>query len=177
MKNAEITESFLITEEDFVNMQLSKSKYLIPKENKIILRVMGIIAILCGAAAFINVRGNVYQIICWFLLIVIGLYALSYYDVINPSMIRKNAFDFYRFHQKAIYSKTVEFTDESFTMSDQEYKVCIPKKYIYKIVESKTTVFIFTDRQEFSFIPKRVLSKEQIEKVRSFLPAEKYKII
>ncbi len=171
---SEIKESFLITEEDYVNMCLSRQKYFIPKENKIILAVMGIIAILCGTAAFINIRGNAYQIICWFLLIAIGLYVLSYYEVINPLIVKDHATKFFRYNHKLINSKTFTFNSESFGMTDQMHQIKIPVKFIDKIVESKTTLLIFLDKEEITFVPKRVLSKEQINIIRSTIAEEKY---
>ncbi|MBQ8134840.1 MAG: YcxB family protein [Clostridia bacterium] len=171
---SEIKESFLITEEDYIDMCLSRQKYMIPKENKIILAVMGIIAILCGTAAFINIRGNVYQIICWFLLIGIGLYVLSYYEVINPLITKDHAVKFFRYNQKLINSKTFTINSKTFSMTDQMHCIKIPIRYIDKIVESKTTLLIFTSKEEFTFVPKRALSKEQINIIRSMIAEEKY---
>lgn len=174
--NIRIEETFLVTEEDFINMQLSKIKYLTPKENILILRIMGIIAILCGTAAFINVRGNIYQIICWFLLIAIGLFCLSYYDVINPVIIRKQAGKFYHFNQKAINSKTIRLDHQEFSITDEEHTIKLPVQYIYQIAETSSTVLIFFDKEEFGFVPKRILSEEQLELVREFFEEiNKYK--
>ena len=160
---------FLITQEDFVNMSLTKQKYSTPKENRLILRILGFLAVLCGVAAYIVLRGSIYQIICWILLIAIGLFALFYYDVINPSMIRKQAKNFYDFNKNAITSKTVRFYDDAFQISSENYKLSVPKSYIYTAVESKTTILIFLDKNEFCFIPKRAFSEEQLKQVQNFL--------
>jgi len=163
-----ISESFLITQEDFVNMQLEKRSLTVPKENKIIFRISGIIAIACGTAAFINIRDNIYQVICWFILIVIGCYVHSYYDVIDKAILAKNAVDFYKYNQKDISSKNIEFSEEEFKISDESHCMNIPKKYIYKICEEKNTVFVFTDIENFYYIPKRILSGQQLEIIRNY---------
>ncbi|MGN1458054.1 MAG: YcxB family protein [Acutalibacteraceae bacterium] len=160
---------FLITEEDFINMSLTRQKYSTPKENRLIMRILGFLAVLCGVAAYIVLRGNIYQIICWLLLITIGLFALFYYDVINPSMIRKQAKKFYNFNKNAITSKTVRFYDDSFQINSDNYKLSVPKKFIYTAVESKTTILIYLDKNEFCFIPKRVFSEEQLKQVQNFV--------
>lgn len=170
-----IIESYLITAEDFVNMQLAKEKYQTPKENSMILRILGVIAVLCGIAAFMNVRNSLYQVICWILLIFIGLAAISYYDIINPYLIQKQAEDFFELNSSEIASKTVIFTEEEFELSEENHKIKIPKNYIYCIAESKNMILIFFDQNEFSFIPKRVFSEEQLDLLREYLPAEKYK--
>ena len=102
MDKINIEECFLITKEDYVNMSLDKKKFFIPKENKIIFRVLGIIAVCCGVTAFINIRESIYQIICWFILIIIGLYVLSYYDVIYPVNIQRKASRFYDYNDKIL---------------------------------------------------------------------------
>lgn len=167
--------SFLVTESDFINMSLTKKQYLTPKENKIILRVLGFIAVLCGVAAYAFMRNSAYQIICWILLILIGLFALFYYDVISPSMVRKNAKAFYNFNKSALTSKTVRFYDNAFEIYSDNYRVSVPKKYIYKIVESKNTVMIFFDKNEYCFIPIRVFSDEQLERLHEFALSDKEK--
>lgn len=161
--------SFLITEDDFINMELTRKKYITPKENKFILRVLGFIAILCGVSAYLFIKGNGYQIICWLLLIVIGLFSMSYYDVINPSMLRKQAKTFYNFNKGAIVSKTVCLTDDMLEIKSDNHRISIPKKYIYKIVESKNTVMFFIDKEEYCFIPLRVFSEEQLEQFHKFV--------
>ncbi len=177
INKSDITVSFLITEEDFISMQLSRNKYIIPKENKMIFRITGIISILIGSAAFINIRENIYQIICWFLLIAMGCYVMSYYDVINPYLIKKDSSEFYKRNKKEISSKTVILTENEFSVRDNKHHLKIPLIYICAIAESKTTVLVYTDIEQFCFIPKRVLNENQIKKIRSLFVDEKYKSI
>ncbi len=169
MSNTLISESFRITKEDFVNMQLEKRSLMIPKENKIILRILGMIAIACGTAAFINIRENIYQIICWILLIITGFYAVSYYDFIDAAFTAKNAADFYNYNEKDISSKKIEFTEEEFRISDEEHRLMLPKKFINRICIEKKTVFIFTDCENFYYIPKRILSEKQLQIIKEFV--------
>lgn len=173
MEKPFLEESFLITEKDYVNMSAEKNKYLIPKENRIILRILGILAICCGTAAFINIRNGIYQTVCWVLLIIIGLYVLCYYDIINISMIRKQSAAFYNIYKKSIHSKSVRLYSDKFEIKSEERRLVIPKKYIYKTVEGKNTIIIFIDKNEFCFLPKRIFSEAQLENFRSFYK-EKY---
>ena len=124
-----IEASFLVTGDDFTDMVLTRKKYNTPKENKIILRVLGFIAVLCGAAAYAFIKSNIYQIMCWIVLILTGLFALFYYDVINPSILRKQSRNFYNFNKNAIVSKTIRFYDNAFEIYSENYRVSVPKKY------------------------------------------------
>lgn len=177
MSVSKISESFLVTEEDFINMQLARRCYYVSPKRKIILRIMGMIAVFSGAAATIFVKVGVWQMFCWILLILTGFYMLSYYDVIDPLMIKKASSRFYQFNKNAINSRTIEFAEDKFSVISEDYKLELPEKYIYCIAESPSTIFIFTDKSEFVFIPRRVLSDEKIQFIRSFTSAEKYKTI
>ncbi len=174
-----IETGFLITENDFINMTLTRKRYITPKENKVILRVLGFIAVLLGVVAYIFLRGNLYQIICWILLIAIGLFVLFYYDVINPAMIITQSKNFYSLNKKQITSKTVKIYENMFEIVSDRYRASVPKKYIYMIVESKNTIMIFLDKDEFCFIPTRVFSEEELSKFREFSQSlkDKYKFI
>lgn len=174
MKTPFLETGFLITKEDFVYMTLDVKKYNTPKENTLIMRILGFIAVCCGVAAYIEIGGNIYQQICWLVLIAIGLFALFYYDVINPSMLRKQAKNYFNFNENSIGSRTVRLYDDFFEINSETYKVSVPKKYIYKIVESKHTILIFLDKNEYCFIPKRIFSDDKLEELHSFLDSEKY---
>ena len=145
------------------------------KENKIILRIVGIIATVGGAAAFINIRGNIYQTICWFLLIGVGLYVFSYYDVTDPFLTYKQAQAFYRYNSESFNSKTVIFTPTLFSINDDSHKLSVPPEYIHSAVEGKNTLIIFIDNEQYYFIPKRVLSEDKLSVIREIIGEEKYK--
>lgn len=149
--------SFLPTEEDYVNMCLERQKYITPKENKIIFLIIGTIGILSGTIGLINRRENILETICFLLLISVGLFVISYYDIIKPFILFGSSSKFYRYHEKDINSKTVCINEETVTVNDEFHKITIPKKYIYEIYKSKKTLFIFLDKEEFIYIPLRVM--------------------
>ncbi len=149
--------SFLPTEEDYVNMCLERQKYITPKENIIIFFITGIIGILSGTAGMINRSSYMSENICWLLLIASGLFVISYYDIIKPFIVYNAASKFYRYHEKDINSKTVNITEDTVTVNDELHKISIPRKNIYDIYEGRKTLFVFLDKEEFIYIPKRVI--------------------
>ncbi len=177
MKKFSAEECFIVTEKDYVNMMNDVNQFRIPKENKIILRILGIIAVCCGTAAFINLRESIYQTICWIILIIIGFYVLSYYDVINPVQIKKQASKFYRYHSKMIKNAvTFQMNDELIHILSETHQLHLPKKYIHQIAECNHTILIFIDKNEFSFIPKRVVNDDDIRHLKNFAD-DKYIVI
>ena len=171
-----VEASFLITEEDFVRMSLERKQDSILKDNKIILKAMGLIAVCSGAAAFVIMGGSIYQRICWLILIAIGLYAVSYYDVIVFYMTRKSSVVFYGNNKKSIESQNVRLYEDKFEISSENRKIKVPLKYIYRITEGKNTILVYTDREELFFLPKRIISDPQIQKLRD-IAKDKYRIL
>ena len=45
----------------------------------------------------------------------------------------------------------------------------LPKKFINRICIEKKTVFIFTDCENFYYIPKRILSEKQLQIIKEFV--------
>ncbi len=171
----EVRVSFLITENDFLDMSILRSYCTIPRTNKIVLLITGITAVLCGGLAFINIGGNIFQNICWVLLIFIGFYCISYYDVIEPLLMKSQARSFYRYNKEKLGSREFVFGGKYFEMKSDDHKLRIPAEYIFKAVEGKNTVIIFLDNDEYCFISKRILDEEKLETLRSFIGEEKYK--
>ncbi len=159
MEIEKMNVSFLPTEEDHIYMNLEKEKYMTPKENKIIFLSVGMIGILAGTAGLLLKNESIIESICYLLLIAVGLFVISYYDIIKPFLTYKNSSAFYRYHEKDIISKTVSVDDDTLTVKDELHKISIPKKYIYDVYRGKKTLFIFLDKEEFIYIPLRVLSE------------------
>ncbi len=157
--------SYLPTLEDHINMTLEKLQLSVPKENKIIFRIIGIIAVMCATAGFINLNENIIQTICWIILTAAGLYIISYYDITRPYLERNRALRFYNYHKKDLCSKTIMIKGGLLCVSDERSTVKIPFDFIYRIRQTKNTVFIFYDEAQFCYIPKRVLSEDHINEL------------
>ena len=153
-----IDVSFLPTEEDYVYMNLEKEKYLTPKANKIIFRIIGMAGILSGTAGLVLRNGNIIETICFLLLITVSLFVISFYDVIRPYLVFKSSSAFFRYNEKDIISKNLSINDKTITVNDELHRISIPKEYIYEVYKSKRTLFIFLDKEEFIYIPLRVLN-------------------
>ena len=55
--------------------------------------------------------------------------------------------------------------DGKLIVSDEASKVKIPFDFIYRVRQTKNTVFIFYDEVHFCYIPVRVLSEAQIKEL------------
>lgn len=172
MKQGSVS-SFLITEKDYVNMSLERLKYITPTANKIFLTAAGMLAIVTGSSLFIFYRGGIFFIICQLILIVAGLYMVSYSDVINPYITRTAAVKYYRYYQKSIFSKTVIISDDTIKIRDESHSLVLTGDMIFHIAEGKYTIFIYTDPGEFTFIPKRAMSEEQMDLLKKLIPEDK----
>ncbi len=163
-----LEETFLITEEDYVNMSLERKKLLIPKKNRMIVLAAGIFALCAGVMGMIFLRNSLYHAFSYIVLILLGMYAISYYDVVDRSLIRKSASDFYTVNQKALHSQTIRIYDSKLEILSENRRLRIPRSFIYQIAEGNTSVIIFLDKNEFIFFPKRIITEPQLEKLRAF---------
>ncbi len=173
MDSTVIQISFLITKEDYLSMELEKQHWLTPKENKVILCIIGLTALCCGTAAFFGRPGSLYHQFGLLLLILTGFYAISYYDLVKPFLIKKQAERFYEKNHRNIGSQIVRFYEDRFEMTAENRSLHIPYRYLYKIVEGNKILLLFTDKNESVFLPKRVLSEQQLFRIRSICH-EKY---
>ena len=168
MEKAFFEESFLITKEDLINMNIDREKLSVSKKRKVLLYAAGVAAVCAGVLLLLNFRDSFYHGLCWVMLIVIGLYCISYYEVISPALTRSQSARFYEVFKSSIHSRTVRFYKEKIDFISEERKIRIPIDHIYSIAEGKNTVLIFTDEENFCFVPKRVLDAGILEKIRCF---------
>ncbi|MGN0537599.1 MAG: YcxB family protein [Acutalibacteraceae bacterium] len=170
--------SYLITEDDYVDFALAQRKFFRKRDNRILFKIMGILFVCIGVGTYLFIGGNIYQKICWCALIVIGLYLLFYYDVIDVSLTIAEAKRFYARNPKSMTAKQVVLTADSVSIRSENYEGDIPINYIYKIVDGKNTIIFYFDKINYCILPKRVLSEEQTERFGKFvsdLPENKYK--
>lgn len=181
MQNIPIFDtSYLVTQDDYVDFALAQRKFFRKRDNRILFKVMGILSVCIGVGTyiFLGSKSNIYQKICWCALIVIGLYLLFYYDVIDVSLTITEAKRFYARNPKSMTAKQVILTAENVSIRSENYEGDIPIKYIYKIVDGKNTIIFYFDKINYCIVPKRVLSEEQMERFGKFvldLPENKYK--
>lgn len=159
MEKAIFEESFLITKEDLINMNIDRERLSVSKKRKVLLYAAGVAAVCTGVILLLNFRYSFYHGLCWTLLIMIGLYCISYYEAISPAITRSQSARFYDVFKSSIHSRTVRFYREKIDFISEERKIRIPKDHIYSIAEGKNTVFIYTDEENFCFVPKRPASR------------------
>ncbi len=153
--------SFLPTIEDYVYMRLERLGLKTSKEIRMFFRIIGIIGFMGGAAGFLNLRENIVQIICWILLMIAGLYMLSYYDIIRPSVERNRAVRFFNYNKRNICSKNIKLENGVLTAADELSSIRLTGESIYSIEETKNNIFIFYDIENFIYIPKRSITEKQ----------------
>lgn len=179
MQNIPIFDtSYLITEDDYIHFAFTQRKFFRKRDNRVLFKIIGILSVCIGVGAYLFVGSNIYQKICWCALVLIGLFLLFYYDVIDVSLTVAEAKRYYAHNPKSMIAKQVVLTKENLSIRSETYEGNIPLKYIYKIVEGKNTIIFYLDQINYCLVPKRTLSEEQTERFENFisnLPENKYK--
>lgn len=170
--------SYLITQDDFIDFSLAQRKFFRKRDNRVLFKVIGLLSVCIGIGTYIFLGGDIYQKICWCGLILIGLFLLFYYDVIDISLTIAGAKQFYAHNPKSMIAKQVILTADNISIRSENYEGDIPLKYIYKIVDGKNTIIFYFDKVNYCLVPKRTISEEQAECFEKFvleLPENKYK--
>ncbi len=154
-------ESFLMTKEDYIDYSQEKSRMMTPKINMILLRIFGILAVCGGVIAMIYGSSEFWIKASFILLILIGFYLLSYYEVIVPVMVRNRAVRIYEFYQRSMVSQTIRLYADRIEVMSEDRKLRLMKKKIYGIREGKNSWILFYDRENFCYVPKRILDESR----------------
>lgn len=176
-KNAPIlTANYITTESDHIYTYMTQLRYETKVYEKVIMLILGLIAICCGVFTLIFVGGGFMKNICWVLLILIGLFLISFHDMINPSMTRTRAKKEYVANKDKFVSRNISFFEDHVKITSDRYKGNIPYKYLFYVLEDKNVIIFYLDKNDYISIPKRVFSDKdhkELEKLRGLI-GEKY---
>ncbi len=174
-----LTADYLTTEYDYIYTDMAQLKYETKTLDRVIMTVLGLTAVFCGIFTLIFVGGGFIKNFCWVLLIVIGLFLVSYHDVINPSMTRSKAKKIYNANKDKFVSRNVMFYEDSVKILSDRYKGNIPYKCLYYVLEDKNVIILYFDKNDFISVPKRLFSEKDeksLERLREII-GQKYKKI
>lgn len=179
-KNAPVlTADYLTTEPDHIHTYMAQLSYETKTSDKVIMQLLGLLAICCGVVTLIFVGGSFIKNVCWVLLIVIGLFLVSFHDVVNPSMTRTKAKKEYIANKDKFVSRNISFFEDYVQITSDRYKGNIPYKYLFYALEDKNVIILYLDKNDYISIPKRAFSDKDdkaLEKLRELI-GEKYVII
>ncbi len=171
-----LTADYLTTEYDYIYTNLAQLKHETKTLDKVIMIVLGLTAICCGVFTLIFVGGGFLKNVCWVLLIVIGLFLVSFHDVINPSMTRTKAKKVFNANKDKFVSRNVMFYEDSVEILSDRYKGNIPYKYLYYVLEDKNVIVLYLDKNDYISVPKRLFSEKDeksLERLRELI-GQKY---
>lgn len=153
--------SYLPTKEDYEAFRLAAVRSKNSDGRKMAVRFGGAAVAGVGAALFLFTGSGIMERVAWAALILLGLFWLSYYDVIQPYTVRKQARARYEASRRMLVSQTVELFDRQFILRTDRYQAKLPYELLYKVVEDKNIYLLYTGEDEVRFIPKRVMTEEQ----------------
>lgn len=171
-----LTADYLTTEHDHIHTYIAMQKLEISKGDRIIMCALGILAIFIGLYMLIFSSGGIIKHICWILLVAMGLFSISFYEVISPSLARIRARNEYNANKDKFVSKNIAFYEDEVKIVSDRYKGNIPYKYFFKVFEDKKVIIFYLDKNDYISIPKRLFTdkdNESLKKIKE-LVGEKY---
>lgn len=171
-----LTADYITTEHDYIHTYIAQQRFEISKGDRIIMSTLGILAIFIGLYMLIFVRGGLIKHICWILLVAMGLFSVSFYEVISPSWARIRAKNEYNAHKDKFVSKNIAFYENEVKIVSDRYRGNIPYRYFFQVLEDKKVIIFYLDKNDYISIPKRLFTdkdNEALKKIKS-LVGEKY---
>lgn len=161
-----LSVNYLTTEQDHINTRMAQLRDEARLSDRVIMQILGIIAICCGVAALIFVGGGFFKNFCWVLLIVIGLFLISFHEVINPAITRSRAKREYASNKDKFVSIGILFYEDRVEIESDRYRGNIPYRYLFKVVEDKNVIILYLDKNDYISIPLRIIANDDREKLK-----------
>ena len=152
-----LTADYIITEHDYIHTSLAQRRFKTSKADRLIMNILGILAIFIGLYMLIFSGDGIIKTICWILLIAMGLFSVSFYEIIGPSLVR--------------YQAKNEYEDEVKIVSDR-YRGNIPYRYFFQVLDDKKVIIFYLDENDYISIPKRLFTdkdNDALERIKSLL--------
>mgnify|MGYP003209865799 CR=1 FL=1 len=171
-----LTADYITTEHDHIYTYLAQQRFETSRGDRIIMGAVGILAIFIGLYMLIFVGEIFIKKICWILLVAIGLFLASFYEVINPSLTRIKAKNEYIANKEKFVSKNIAFYEDKVVINSDRYKGNIPYRYFFQVLEDKKVIIFYLDKNDYISIPKRLFTDKDDEALRKIesLVGKKY---
>ena len=156
-----LTADYIITEHDYIHTSLAQRRFKTSKADRLIMNILGILAIFIGLYMLIFSGDGIIKTICWILLIAMGLFSVSFYEIIGPSLVR---------YQEKIGSRNIAFYEDEVKIVSDRYRGNIPYRYFFQVLDDKKVIIFYLDENDYISIPKRLFTdkdNDALERIKS----------
>ena len=165
----EISVSFLLTKEDYGAYCVEAVKARIPNRDRMLIRILGAVSILAGFMLAFFLRESPWGFGWTACLELLGLVLLIWYDFILPSYVRASACGYMDRHREQLTSRNFIFTPSRFFYTSDGCSMEIPYQKLHQALESGGMLLLYLGADDPLYLPKRAVSQEELETIRSFL--------
>lgn len=160
--------SYLPTVDDFAAFRVAAVHASSSPLEGVACRLLGLLLILAGIVFWMLWGRDFVNIIADVFLVLLGLAIVFFHDVLQPTFVRRRAFSYFSSHQEQMVAQTVIFTNEKIKIQTDRYTASFDYIDLYKVYENKQVFILYTGIDEMRFIPKRVVSEEEKERMELF---------
>ena len=170
-----ISVSYLPTKEDYVSYKIAMAKVGCKEQGSRSIRflqILGSIVFLFGLiklAIAVLLGGRMGQNILNAILILGGVYLILYPDILRPALVKKAAVAYYDTHGEKMISVQMIFTEEILEITTDRYIARLPYAMFWRVYEDQKSILFYTGIGEARYLPKRVLSAEELDRLHGFL--------
>ena len=167
-----LTADYIITEHDYIHTSLAQRRFKTSKSDRLIMNILGILAIFIGLYMLIFSGDGIIKTICWIMLIAMGLFSVSFYEIIGPSLVRYQAKNEYNANKEKIGSRNIAFYEDEVKIVSDRYRGNIPYRYFFQVLDDKKVIIFYLDENDYISIPKRLFTdkdNDALERIKSLL--------
>lgn len=167
-----ITVNHLPTKFDYADFKSAAARAAINKNEKMILRVTGIVLLFSALILSYYFRGNVYQNIIYGVMGAVGIIIGCFYEAIAHYFAQQRAFIEYESNKEKFIAQLTVFHEKQVQIQTDRYTAAIPYRFLYKVYENDKVFIIYTGIDEMRFIPKRAVSDNECLQIRTILQSQ-----
>lgn len=165
----EVTASFLLTKEDYAEYCVAAVNRRITVREKMAIRLLGLLAVLCGFLFAWLWKGNGWVFGWTACLELIGLVMLIWYDWILPTYVRASACGYMDRHREELTSRTFIFTPSGFSYTSGGCSMELPYGMLYGAFENSRVFIFYMGAERSVYLPKRAVPEEDCREIRAML--------
>ncbi len=101
-----------------------------------------------------------------------GLFSVSFYEIIGPSLVRYQAKNEYNANKEKIGSRNIAFYEDEVKIVSDRYRGNIPYRYFFQVLDDKKVIIFYLDENDYISIPKRLFTdkdNDALERIKSLL--------
>jgi hypothetical protein len=163
----QVIESYLMTRGDYGDFQVAVQRLRTGRKEKVLFCMAGMLAVFISLLGRFQFSSGSYTNLAYALLFVMGCGFCCFYDVYLPGLVYRRACRYFDRHWKNMLASAAVFDYTGICFITEKGCVKLPYNGLRRVYEDQRVILL--EGRELCFLPKRILTMEEYERVRGIL--------